>query len=305
MKKILFVFVMFLFSVFLSADSFDWTKPAKRIDDGILLGQIAAENPNQNVYCLRIDTEMGYKFYTTPRITQEEGYSDGERETRKKTLKNFMKDFQREDRLMLVAVNNDFFSPWPPKNPDDPANLVNFSVSDGVLVSSPVGTPAFVADRNGKCSVREVKKGDDISDIWVACGSNCYVLKEGEPLKGDGAFHPRTVCGVSRDGKYVYLMVIDGRRHRSRGANNIEEGNWMKYFGAWNAVNFDGGGSSGMVFWDITEIKAENRCKFINQPNAADWLRKTVEEEDAGFHIQERSLGNCLGVYKETKKSTE
>ena len=301
MKKLFCVFAVLLCALFLYSDNFDWTKPAKRIADGILLGQIAAENPNQNVYCLRIDTEMGYKFYTTPRISDEEGYIDGERETWKKTLKNFMKAFQSEEKLMLVAVNNDFFSPWPPKNPNDPANLINFSVSDGVLVSSPVGTPAFIVDKNGKCSIREVKKGDDISDVWVACGSNGYVLKDGNPIKGDGAFHPRTVCGVSQDGKYVFFMVIDGRRHRSRGADNLEEGNWLKYFGAYNGINFDGGGSSAMVYWDITERKTENRCKFINQPNAVNWLAKTQEEEDAGFYIQERNLGNSLGVYKEIK----
>ncbi|MBQ0105407.1 MAG: phosphodiester glycosidase family protein [Armatimonadetes bacterium] len=279
------------------ADYYDWSKPAKRIHDGILLGQVAAENPNQNVFCLQIDLTKNYKFYTNPRITDEENYIDGERETWKMTVRDFMRKFQNDSRRMLVAVNNDFFSPWLPKNATDPANLINFAVSDGVPVSSPVGTPCFIVTKDGQYKIEELRPGDDISNIWVACGSSGWCLRDGVAIDGDQGLHPRTVCGMSEHGKYLYLMVIDGRRHRSVGATIKQEGEWLKYFGAWNGINFDGGGSSAMVYWDITEGVQSNRCKIINQPNATQWTGKTIKEEDAGFHIQERKVANCLGIY--------
>ena len=102
---------------------------------------------------------------------------------------------------------------------------------------------------------------------------------------------------MSEHGKYIYLMVIDGRRNASIGATCRDEGEWMKYFGAWDAINFDGGGSSIMVYWDFAEGLVGNRCKILNQPNGTEWRKKSVEEEIKGFHMGERNVANFLGVY--------
>lgn len=296
MKKVILIISLCLFSIVAFAD-YDWNLPAKRIYDGILFACISSENPNQNVYCLRIDTSKNLKFYTTPRI--EDNYIDGERETWRVTVRESMRKFQSDNKLMLVAVNNDFFSPWPPKNAIDPANLCNFAVSDGVVVSSPGECPCFVVTKDGKCLIKHITKDTDISDIWVACGSSQYCLKDGVVVPGEVARHPRTVCGVSKDNRYVYLMVIDGRRHASVGATIEEEGKWLKYFGAYDGINFDGGGSSTMVYWDLTEKEIKNRCKLLNQPNSISYNKKTIEEENAEYYIQERRVANILGVYVE------
>ena len=59
--------------------------------------------------------------------------------------------------------------------------------------------------------------------------------------------HPRTAAGVSRDGRTLLLLVVDGRQPGwSIGATLPELAQMMLDAGAWNAVNLDGGGSSAM-----------------------------------------------------------
>ena len=58
--------------------------------------------------------------------------------------------------------------------------------------------------------------------------------------------NPRTALGISQDGKYLILAVVDGRGY-SVGATHEEMAEIMKNLGAWNAMHFDGGGSSTLV----------------------------------------------------------
>ncbi len=74
------------------------------------------------------------------------------------------------------------------------------------------------------------------------------------PLSSPGFFgsfvasrHPRTLAGVKRDGT-VLLATVDGRRPGwSAGVTLPEAARMMRSLGARDALNLDGGGSSGMV----------------------------------------------------------
>jgi hypothetical protein len=59
--------------------------------------------------------------------------------------------------------------------------------------------------------------------------------------------HPRTAVGYSRDGSILFLLTVDGRSESSGGMTLIELANMMRKLGAWQAMNFDGGGSTTMV----------------------------------------------------------
>lgn len=56
----------------------------------------------------------------------------------------------------------------------------------------------------------------------------------------------RTALGYTRDGKIVFF-ICDGRIPESRGANLLEVAKILKGIGCVSAVNFDGGGSTGMM----------------------------------------------------------
>jgi exopolysaccharide biosynthesis protein len=67
--------------------------------------------------------------------------------------------------------------------------------------------------------------------------------------------HPRTGAGISKDGKTLYLMTVDGRRESEGGMSLVELAQTMIKLGAYEAMNFDGGGSTTMV----VEGKVVNR----------------------------------------------
>lgn len=66
----------------------------------------------------------------------------------------------------------------------------------------------------------------------------------------DGSFsgkNPRTLAGISRDGKQLILVTVDGRQDNSIGLTQLESAQLMLELGAGNALIFDGGGSTTMV----------------------------------------------------------
>ena len=59
--------------------------------------------------------------------------------------------------------------------------------------------------------------------------------------------HPRSAVGVSRDGRTVWLYVVDGRSTASVGMTLVELAEALRRLGVWDALNFDGGGSTALV----------------------------------------------------------
>ncbi len=87
--------------------------------------------------------------------------------------------------------------------------------------------------------------------------------------------HPRTLAGITQDGKLI-LCVVDGRQ----GPNNVgvdlfDAARIMLEFGAWKAIDLDGGGSSAM------------------------WLRNTIVNSPihSGVPGQERYVGTHIAVF--------
>lgn len=92
-------------------------------------------------------------------------------------------------------------------------------------------------------------EGEAIHPVSVVSG-NPKNVGNGETLESEGergdapARHPRTCIGYSQDGNKIIMMVIDGRTGYSVGVATGMAGDIMRYAGAYEAVNLDGGGSS-------------------------------------------------------------
>lgn len=79
-------------------------------------------------------------------------------------------------------------------------------------------------------------------------GSGHILMRDGAVCpSGNHALHPRTLIGVSRDGKRLYHVVVDGRSESSAGIELEDEGRLLQWLGAWEGLNLDGGGSSSLV----------------------------------------------------------
>lgn len=77
-----------------------------------------------------------------------------------------------------------------------------------------------------------------------------FLVVNGKPsfVKGNGGWGiaPRTAIGQRKDG-IVLLLVIDGRRADSIGADMVDLTEIMVRYGAYNAANLDGGSSSSLI----------------------------------------------------------
>jgi exopolysaccharide biosynthesis protein len=105
----------------------------------------------------------------------------------------------------------------------------------------------------------------------------------GEAIPGLDAVvtQPRTAIGYSRNGRYLYLVVADGRQpFYSEGMTTAELAKLMISLGAQYAMNLDGGGSSTMVVQDRA-----GHARVLNSPI------------DSYIPGRERPVGNHLGVF--------
>ena len=119
-----------------------------------------------------------------------------------------------------------------------------------------------VLKKNAKATLNAVLKGFD-KPVMLAVGGGPRILRDGKisvefeeekiPESFSTTKHPRTAIGISKDKKTVYLATVDGRQPSlSIGQSLNELAQYLKGLGAWDAINFDGGGSTTM--WVRGEI---------------------------------------------------
>lgn len=109
--------------------------------------------------------------------------------------------------------------------------------------------------------VQEIISGDaDFSAIPNVIGAGPRLVKDGKvyvtaaaekfPNDISKGRAPRSAVGVTVYGDYIFA-VVDGRQSHSRGCTLEEWANILvKNFGAYNAINLDGGGSTELIVKD-------------------------------------------------------
>lgn len=172
------------------------------------------------------------------------------------------------DSGAIVAINGSFYNTRPPYN-----SACYLKINGEVIFerSGKMGDRdggAVLIDDRGRVSVEQ---GDPDDPQWVSTrtepsiiGSGPMMLQDGQRIDmGTGAFvtlrHPRTAIGTS--GNKVYLVTVDGRsKGNSLGVNLNELANILKWLGAENALNLDGGGSTTMY------IEGQPENGIVNRP---------------------------------------
>jgi len=235
--------------------TFNWSN-VPDLHPGIKHKEVKVKTPNELVVnCIRVDTSNPrIRFYTTGRSSRwGEPIPDFEPlviHTTRETTPDFIRRARRpvaENGLgldMVVAINA---APWSPWRPDHPfyATALGLLVSEGQIVSPENGRPSFVAMKNGKVDLVEGGFGAVVTpqNTQTAVSGFAYVLRDGYAF-GSDELEPRTGIGISSTKRFVYLMTIDGRSPFSVGAGHKAVGEWLRYFGAYNGLNMDGGGST-------------------------------------------------------------
>jgi len=184
-----------------------------------------------------------------------------------------------------IAINGDGFSPWWAKGPfdyfphaGDRVAPLGYAMSNGAAYGKKGSEPTIYFSKKGEASFTL----GDITPYNAISGNNMIVVN-GAAVDGlDNSYAaPRTAIGLDKTGTRLILFVADGRQLLySQGATLHEMAQLMIFYGAANAMNLDGGGSSTLVMRNSLGL-----VQVINSPI------------QTGIPGRERPVGNHLGIF--------
>lgn len=209
----------------------------KPIFRGIAMCEGSTTKPRPlQVHAVRVDLrEPTIDFLVTP------SNGDEPKDVGGRTTSEFLTVFKCQ-----VALNGSVFDVFA-KQKGDPMDIEGLSLSRGDLYSPPNQWDALLISTNhlrawiGRSPVVTRGAYNGLSGFYA-------LLINGRNNGGMKNFHPRSAVGISKNGRYLILMTIDGRQPGySEGTSTAETAEWMRKLGAYNALNLDGGGSTTLV----------------------------------------------------------
>ena len=255
--------------------------PVKReIYEGVTYRRIVRYLPHAMIaHVIIIDrNQTRLKFFVTPPDDVEEGVLAA------RTTSQFLEEFE-----LQIAINGDGFFPWWSNSPadyyphvGDPVTPNGFTASaediyyDGML--DPRAEPIlYISKRN------ELTFNRRPNHVFHAIAGDRMLILAGKIVSDldDAVVNPRTAIGVNRNGRYTYLVVIDGRQpFYSSGATFQQLAELLKELGAHYAMALDGGGSSTLV--------------IEGQSGETEVLNSPIDQLIPG---KERPVANHFGVF--------
>lgn len=192
---------------------------------------------------------------------------------------------------LQVAINGDFFTPGYSNTPwdyyphsGDTVGVTGFAASHGTVYSQGRRSlPTLYISAENQIGFSPPPTGE----VYNAISGSLLFIQNGAitlPRRTASYIteqHPRSAVGVDHSGRYLYLVVVDGRQpNYSEGVTIAELGAILLEYGVYFALNLDGGASSTLV------VEGENgKPRTLNSP---------IDNRIPG---RERPVANHLGVY--------
>jgi predicted chitinase len=239
-----------------------FSKESTRPYDGVELNHFVFKEPRPlRCWAVRVDvTQPDIEWVVTPYEKVQEGW-----QTRSSTTL----DFARKEGVQL-AINASPFSPLR-KEAAALMRIDGLHLSRGKLIAPPKttdkqGALLLLGDNHARLS-RYPLDAAQLKEARHGVGGFAMVLEAGKkvspPEKDQPVLHPRTAVGLSEKGRYVWLLLVDGRQEKlSEGLSITELGDWALSLGITDLLNLDGGGSSTLVLQDNNT----SEHKVINTP---------------------------------------
>ena len=231
-----------------------------------------------DMHVIEIDlTAIGIDFAITPSNGQGVGATDGQTTREFVTQKNAQiglngsfSSFRSKAWIVegIAATQGQVYSPFEQFR----RTALNISVDKVATIIRSIDTGM----KTGTAYTPEIP-------LYNTLGGEAGLLKNGTNVAPSAkeSLHPRTAAGVSLDGRKLLLMTVDGRRPgHSLGVTRPELADLLKEYGAWNAMNLDGGGSTTLVFSDPVP-------RVVNIPS----------DTTASSSSVERTVGSNLAVF--------
>ncbi|MDZ4764589.1 MAG: phosphodiester glycosidase family protein [Chloroflexota bacterium] len=231
------------------------------------------------IHVVRIDLATpSLRFLVTPH-TPTDGHDQAAR-----TTSGFLTEFG-----LQLAINGDGFAPWSagdvfnfyPRE-GDPVNLRGRSASNGAVYTDgytdDYDTAYFGFDNHVSFDTPPAQPYNAIS------GKEMLLIDGEKPIyRHSLGLHPRTAVGLDRAERTLLIIVVDGRQPTySEGATPAQLAEIALEYGAWDALNLDGGGSTTLV------IEGADGEPFV--------LNSPIHTRIPG---RERPVANHLGLYIE------
>lgn len=199
-----------------------------------------------------------------------------------RTTSQFLDEFK-----LHAAINGGYYSYLDASNDPaalcpnggDPVRISDYAASRG-KVYSPKKTAQPVVHIGKK---NQVTFNKEPGQVFNAIAGDRLVVSDGKVVKNLAAQdpNPRTAVGLNRNGRWLTLMVVDGRQTGySEGVTFPELAELLISYGVHTGANMDGGGSSTMII-----RAADGKARILNSP---------IDMNQPG---KERSVGNHLGLF--------
>ena len=168
----------------------------------------------------------------------------------------------RFDNLVKVVVEDGFITYISEKGE-------TVLIPDGgyaLVMSSVTADGYYNVFKQGQSASLKVNAHIDINNMSTGIGGGARVLLNGELANDSNSIikgrQPRTAIGINKEKNELYMVVIDGRG-QSIGATHEELAEILLNLGAYDAMHFDGGGSSTMVLKD----DKDDKVNVVNTPS--------------------------------------
>lgn len=206
-----------------------------RIFKGIEYATGSEEQPRlQKAFAFKVDLKNpAIKMLSTP------GNGAASGETNLQTTSSFL-----NTQYLKAAINTNFFIAS-----GSTADNRGLLISNGSVISdAESGTFSTQLNFTSSMIATLLSSAVNPAGIYNAVGGAEIILKDGVNIGTNPDIQPRTIIGLSKDNRYLIMVVIDGRQPGwSEGVNHAEAAKWLIYFGAYKGAIFDGGGSSTLV----------------------------------------------------------
>jgi hypothetical protein len=230
-----------------------WEPFARDVTPGLSFFKGKVREPRLELRALRVDLETpGLRVVVSGSGSVKgefrEGYIAGA------TVSRFVRRYG-----CLAGINANPFSLVSGAAEEDRA-IDGIAVADGVVVSRPdtrFDALVFYEGSGGGIGRAAIVSQSDLlslEGIRDAVGGFRVVLRDGktadrlERVSGTPPpRHPRSAVGLSGDGRYLYLLAVDGRRSGSVGATEADLAELLLRLGASEGLNLDGGGSTSLA----------------------------------------------------------
>lgn len=192
-----------------------------------------------------------------------------------------------EEFKLHAAINGGYFSYIETSsssaslcpNGGDPVRISDYAASRGKIYSpKKTAQPVVHISRKNVVSFNKAPGA-----VFNAVAGDRMVVVDGKVVKNLAAQvpNPRTAVGLNKNGRWLTLMVVDGRQPGfSEGVTFPELAELLISYGVHTGANMDGGGSSTMVIRG-----SDGKARVLNSP---------IEMNEPG---KERPVGNHLGLF--------